>query len=161
MAKKNKLEKKFSQSLKADENLWGVKLHNNMLAHQTTVGDYWINYADRDYYEHLQSCVVECKQVTLKDEKGRLAFKRLKQMHDLLAFEERFESHHAFFCIAFLNLRWDDSEVYIIPVKIMKRFIDDWPMVSINRMEMRNKFGKYLVGYNNQVIDLRFIRSFV
>ena len=41
---KNKLEKKFSASLKADPDLWGMKLHNNPLAHQNTPADYIVEY---------------------------------------------------------------------------------------------------------------------
>ena len=40
---KNRLEKKFSESLKADTELWGMKLHNNPLSHQNTPGDYKSN----------------------------------------------------------------------------------------------------------------------
>ena len=50
---KNKLEKKFSESLRADSDFWGMKLHNNMLAHQTTPADYIMTYVDLHCYTIL------------------------------------------------------------------------------------------------------------
>ena len=41
---KNKLEKLFSASCKADTDFWYMKLHNNPLAHQKTPADYILTY---------------------------------------------------------------------------------------------------------------------
>lgn len=142
---KNKLEKMFSKSLKYDVNLWGMKLHNNPLSHQNTPADYIISSSFSTASNKSKLFLVECKQVSCKEGKGRLAFKRLKQLHDLIAFENRFPHHFSYFCIAFWDGRWDKSEIYIVPVKEMELFITNHSMVSVNRQDMHSSFYEYLV----------------
>lgn len=139
---KNKLEKRFSMSLKDEPRLWGMKLHNNPLSHQNTPGDYIItSFYGTDAFVYI----IECKQVTCdEDSKGRLAHKRLKQMHDMLAFENKFPGFHkAFFCVAFYDKSWANSEVYMIPVKIMYDIVTNHRYESFNRDYMREEFQKY------------------
>ena len=135
---KNKLEKKFSQDLKADSKLWGMKLHNNPLSHQNTPGDYLVTRL---------GCVIlmECKQVTCDENgMGRLAHKRLKQMHDMLSFENKFPGFHkAYFVVAFYNGVLAKSDVYIIPVKVMYEEVTNHSMVSFNRIDMLSIFKEY------------------
>ena len=139
---KNKLEKKFSSSARESE-FWFMKLHNNMLTHQTTPADYIMTTMTNGY---LNSILVECKQVTCKEDgKGRLAFKRLKQMHDLKAFEDVFPAHRSFFCIAYFDRRWANSDIYIVPVFAMEMIIADHPYVSMNRIDALLKFGPWKV----------------
>ena len=157
---KNKLEKKFSASLKADPDLWGMKLHNNMLAHQTTPADYIIDY-EKD--SKITLILVECKQVTLQDGKGRFAFKRMKQMHDLLAFENiRPLNHKSYVCLSYLDNRWENSEVYIIPAYILNEIIEfetEKGNMSLNRQNAYSVFGKYKAKYTNQNIALDGLKS--
>lgn len=158
---KNKLEKKFSESLKASE-FWGMKLHNNMLAHQTTPADYIMSYTAKEGVGlkpgKLWLFLVECKQVTLKEGKGRLAFKRLKQMHDLLAFEKQSKYHKSYFCISYNNSRWDQSEVYLIPVQEMKKLIEKWNMVSLNRKDASDELNTYRMPmYKNKLSFIQLI----
>ncbi len=89
--------------------------------------------------------LVECKQVTCKDGKGRLAFKRLKQMSDLIAFEKKFEFHKSWFCIAFKDKYWRDSEVYLVPAMEFKSHVTDSMMSSINRHTMKDYFGQWQI----------------
>jgi len=149
---KNKLEKLFSKSLKADNTIWGMKLHNNPLSHQNTPADYILSYENGDI--PLKLTLVECKQVTCKNGKGRLAFKRLKQMHDLIAFENYTPSHNSYFCIAYYDKRWDKSEVYIIPVRIMKELIDNHNYVSLNREDALTKLKHFKINIEKGVLDL-------
>ena len=149
---KNKLEKKFSEAIKADSSLWGMKLHNNPLSHQNTPADYILNMLDINY--QLELMLVECKQVTLKEGKGRFAFKRFKQLHDCLSFENFRVAHHAYLCLVYKDQFWRDSEVYMIPVKVMRNFIESWSMVSVNRSDAKANFYKY------RVIDFKIRRSF-
>jgi len=137
---KNKLEKMFSKSCRVETVLWFMKLHNNPLAHQTTPADYIISTAFGSDINHPLLYLVECKQVTCKEGKGKLAFKRLKQLHDMLSFENKFEHHKAFFCIAFYNGQWNESEVYLVPVKEMDHFIANHHLISVNRQDMYSYF---------------------
>lgn len=138
---KNQLEKKFSKSLKEDPALWGMKLHNNPLSHQNTPADFVFSYIERNT---LKLVLVECKQVTCKGGKGRFAFKRLKQMSDLLNFERmRPEHHSSYLCLAYYDERWDKSDVYMIPIEFMKETIDNHTNVSINREDAKYKFKDF------------------
>jgi len=134
-----------------------MKLHNNMLAHQTTPADYIISYQDKsNLYLHL----VECKQVTCKEGKGRLTFKRLKQMHDLLQFERAFDFHYSWFCLAWLDRAWKDSDVYIVPAKLVSNYIDNSNKVSMNRNEAQFAFAEYKADIKvGSIIDLNIIKS--
>jgi len=157
---KNKLEKCFSKSLKADDSLWGMKLHNNPLAHQNTPADYIISRTIYDNYISLILILVECKQVTCKDGKGRLAFKRLKQMHDLLNFTSISPLHESNFCIAYYDKRWDNSDVYIVPVKIMHELVNSWDYVSLNREDASVQLKDYKVDVlKGGVIDLKCLKK--
>jgi len=148
---KNRLEKKFSETLRADTALWGMKLHNNPLSHQNTPGDYIISYVKNyrplfDKLPELHLHIVECKQVTLdEDGTGRLAFKRLKQMHDLISFEENNGFHHAWFCIAYKEKFWANSDVYLIPAHKVKELIDKWTFESINRYDASVEFAEFQI----------------
>jgi len=156
---KNKLEKMFSKSLKAEDAFWGMKLHNNPLAHQNTPADYILTYEYQKNYEmHLKTILVECKQVTCDDYgRGRLTHKRLKQMHDMLSFENKFNNHKAFWCIAFYNSRWDKSDIYLIPVRVMYGAIQAHSMVSFNRIDFDRIFADYRVFINGGVIPLNLL----
>ena len=145
---KNHLEKLFSASLKADSRFWGMKLHNNPLAHQNTPADYIISFNKQIYvYTQNSSQVIpifqkhlilaECKQVTAPN--TRLTFKRLKQLHDLLSFENTDYFHHSYVIIGFYHGGWtkESSEIYAIPANIMKEIIDISSKVSINQIEMK------------------------
>ena len=141
MAKKNKLEKLFSKSMK-DQFQWGMKLHNNPLAHQTTPADYIVSDLRRttifDYHKFM---LIEAKQVTCDENgKGRLAFKRLKQMHDMLSFQKIHGERSAFFLIGFWDKRWTNSEVYLVPVNLIEFTINTSSKVSINREEAKHQF---------------------
>jgi len=142
---KNRLEKLFSKSL--EQFCWGIKLHNNPLAHQNTPADYIISEQGMVY-------LVECKQVTCKDGKGRLAFNRLKQMHDLLSFGV-YSFHKAYFCIAFWDGRWSNSEVYLIPAIDMQAYIIDNSKVSANRVEFKKFFDEYRVYIVGGIIECK------
>ena len=157
---KNKLEKKFSKSLKEDSELWGMKLHNNMLAHQTTPADYILTHNNG---VNLKVILVECKQVTLKDGKGRFAFKRMKQMHDLLAFEHVQPLYHiSYVCLAYLEPLWKDTDVYIIPASEFVRMLtieQALGHMSINRQNAKVYFGGNKAEYDHQCIQLENIKS--
>ena len=161
---KNKLEKKFSESLKADTELWGMKLHNNPLSHQNTPADYIIDYFKQDLSaDSLQLHLVECKQVTLDEEgKGRLAFKRLKQMNDLIIFGEIRQAHHSWFCIAYKEKLWANSDIYIVPAKTMRSivelFADDLNLVSMSRVNAAEHLSFYKVNMINGLIDLSMLK---
>ena len=157
---KNKLEKKFSESLKADTELWGMKLHNNPLSHQNTPGDYIIDF---EGLNSLKLHLVECKQVTLDEEgKGRLAFKRLKQTHDLIIFDEIRQEHHSWFCIAYKEKLWANSDIYIVPAKAMKTivelFADDLNLVSMSRVNAAEHLSSCKVNMINGLIDLSMLK---
>jgi hypothetical protein len=155
---KNKLEKLFSKSLNADDAIWGMKLHNNMLAHQTTPADYIINL-EADFGElelQLKSCLVECKQVTCDENgKGRLTFKRLKQTHDLLYFADRFINHQAYYCITFKEKFWKKSDLYIIPIKFFVQTIKKVMNKSLNRQDFYNLFKKHKIEMEKPLIPIR------
>jgi len=152
---KQKLEKMISKSIKSNDILWGMKLHNNPLAHQNTPADFILSTEYTTYSNHPILALVECKQVTCKEGKGRLGFKRLKQLHDMLSFQNKFTFHKSYFCIAFYDGRWDNSEIYIVPVKEMEDFIHNHSMVSVNRLDMHLKFRQYLCPIKTgSVIDI-------
>ena len=117
-----------------------MKLHNNPLSHQNTPADYILTM---EIYNNLHCFLVECKQVTCKEGKGRLAFKRLKQLHDLLAFHERSVYHESYFCIGFYDNGWQKGEIYMVSVRYMERIIENFSKVSINRNEAKNYFSNY------------------
>ncbi len=171
---RNKLEKLFSKSQK-DQFQWGMKLHNNPLAHQTTPADYIVSMKDDDsvYHEH-KFMLMECKQVTCKRSqsftdtagktpalgKGRLAFKRLKQMHDLLAFEAIHGKNSAFFVVAFYDGRWNNSEVYMVPINQMKNMVDNYGRVSINRQDMKSYFPNHILKLEGGILQCtKLLRS--
>lgn len=139
---KNKLEKLFSKSKYYFD--WCIKLHNNPLSHQTTPADYIASHTTKKSVIPSQNynkvILFECKQVTCKDGKGRLAFKRLKQLHDLLAFEHIKDEHESNFVIAFWDKNWAKSDIYLVPVKTMKFIMDNINKVSINREEAAEQF---------------------
>ncbi len=154
---KQKLEKFFSKSLKQEESIWGMKLHNNMLAHQTTPADYILSATD-DFGFHF-TILVECKQVTCKEDgKGRLATKRLKQMNDLLGFQCSFPNHKSYFCIAFKERFWAKSDIYMIPIIIMdlavKKNLHEGRM-SFNREQFEENFKSFKVQLVKNLIPLR------
>lgn len=153
---KNKLEKLFSKSLKAHPEYWGMKLHNNPLAHQNTPGDYLLTIEQvESYITYVNVLLIECKQVTCKEGKGRLAHKRLKQLHDMLSFDKHSSRHKAIFCIAFWDERWDRSEIYFIPAQTMYEKILRSTKESFNREEMKLLFGRYKADVKTGgVIDL-------
>jgi len=146
---KNKLESTFSKSIKANKYLYGMKLHNNPLAHQNTPADYLLTNGSK---VHL----VECKQVTCKNGKGRLVHKRLKQMHDLISFAHRFEGfHNSWFCIGFFDNGWSNSEIYLIPVLKIWNAVNSFGKVSFNRDDMFRLFSDYKIKYESQTFDLQ------
>ena len=171
---KNKLEKLFSESMHSDKELWAMKLISNPLTHQNTPADYIIDYLketpifpgeEGDVIKELRLILLECKMVTLDEEdKGRFAFKRLKQMHDLINFENMRPSHHrSYFCIAFWAGRWDKSEIYIIPVHTMERLVGLFSLklnkVSINREEAKIHLNQFKAGLIGGLIDLDLIKQ--
>lgn len=133
---KNKLEKLFSKSMHYFD--WCMKLHNNPLAHQNTPADYIASH--RSFGNSNTVILFECKQVTCKEGKGRLAFKRLKQLHDLLTFDNLKIEHKSFFVFAFLDKRWNDSEVYLVPAIDVDAYIRVCGKESINREEAKEFF---------------------
>ena len=158
---KNKLEKIFSKSLQSDIELWFMKLHNNPLAHQTTPADYILSYQQSIFPPNLQLHLVECKQVTCCDGKGRFAFKRLKQMYDLIQFEEKvFHFHNGWLCLAYYDRTWANSEVYLIPIKVMQKVIHDSSYVSINREDAKERFKNFkLFVLPGSILDLALLKS--
>jgi len=154
---KNKLEKLFSYSCRHIKGLFYMKLHNNPASHQTTPADYILSYPMSDLVG-IRLTLVECKQVTCKDGKGRIAFKRLKQMHDLLNFLTlRPVFHKSYFCIAFYDNGWIKSEIYIIPVMKMYESIQETDQQSYNRTEMKELFGDYLVPIRDKLLQIQNI----
>lgn len=126
---------------------WGIKLHNNPLAHQNTPADYIMTHKERaqDYFRVI---LVECKQVTCENGQGRLAFKRLKQLHDMLAFIKATPIfHEAYFCIAFYNDRWDKSDVYLVRAEKMFELITHRNKQSLNRTEAALIFKDDKIGF--------------
>jgi len=160
---KNKLEKTYSKSLKADEDFWGMKLHNNMLAHQTTPADYIQSYEREDFSinnkKRLILLLVECKQVTCKDGKGRLAFKRLKQMHDLLAFYKKSAYHRSYFCLGYHDGGWTKGEIYLVPAFELQEIINKHSKVSLNRDEAKIILSSYRADFDKQIIDLSLLKE--
>lgn len=148
---KNKLEKKFSESFKQWPNIWGMKLHNNMLAHQTTPADYILTKTTSNGGH--ATILVEAKQVTLKEGKGRLAFKRLKQMHGMLNFETVSVCHFSYFIIAFKDNRWANSEVYFIHAPWLHHFVEGWDKVSINREDAKREWAQHKLEYADGIIQ--------
>lgn len=145
---KNKLEKLFSESMKS-QFTWGMKLHNNPLSHQNTPADYIITH-------DMKVILVECKQVTCEDGKGRLAFKRLKQMHDLIAFESVYPTFHkAYFCIAYYDDKWAKSLIYLIPVNVLKAIIDTSNKESLNQTEAEEYLNSFKVEIIRGELQLR------
>jgi len=141
--------------MKAHDEFWGMKLHNNPLSHQNTPGDYMLSLEGvNNLTTYLDLFLVECKQVTCKEGKGRLAHKRLKQLHDMLAFDKHSSRHIAEFCIAFYDERWAKSDIYFIPAQIMHEKILNSVQVSFNRTVMAQLFSKYRAEIKNGVIDL-------
>ena len=157
---KNKLESKFSETLRANkEDFWGMKLQNNMLAHTVTPADFIVHFhrSNGQYktISFLYSNLVECKQVTCEvGESDRLAFKRLKQMHDMISFESFSEFHRAYFLIGFLESRWENSEVYLVPVKAMNYYVEHCSMASVNRNMFKEVFGNYKITYGGGLLNL-------
>ena len=134
-----------------------MKLHNNPLAHQNTPGDYLVDYEMSNY---LRLHLVECKQVTCDENgKGRLTFKRLKQMHDLITFAEIRRSHYSWFCVAFKEKFWSQSDVYLIPAWRMKVLVDSSNMMSINRENFRHKMPRFKTTVFHGLIDLAAIKE--
>lgn len=165
---KNKLERLFSESGHADKDLWIMKLISNPLTHQNTPADYILDYKDSTMSGHpdhtnLRLMLIECKMVTLDDEKGRLAFKRLKQMHDLINFENiRPDCHKSYFCIAYWAGRWDQSEIYIVPVHTMQRVVMTFAergIVSLNREQAREHLKNYRAELKNGLINFVIVKS--
>ena len=161
MMVKNKLEKKFSESFKQWSGIWGMKLHNNLLAHQTTPADYILtktttisapDLPNIKTYRHV-TILVEAKQVTLKEGKGRLVFKRLKQMHSLLNFENVSKCHEAYFLIAFKADRWANSDIYMVPAKWLDTFTKTWHNVSINREDAAIELAGHNLEYKDGIIQ--------
>ena len=157
---KNKLEKKFSESFKA-QSFFGWKLHNNMLAHQTTPADYDLAYVDSEYAYHR--ILVECKQVTLtKDPKRTLKISRLKQTGDMLGFINAIPRfHEAFYCIAFKERMWAKSDIYLIPVEEMAQFLQTWLKQSLNRQDMLEHFGRHKTKMiDGNIINLSLLNTY-
>lgn len=154
---KNQLEKKFSESYKADPDFWGMKLHNNPLAHQNTPADYILDYCNitQGFFTPVYVILVECKQVTCAaGENGRLAFKRLKQMTDLITFKSIRPFHKSYFCIAFKEPFWANSEVYLLSADAMQALINSSAKVSINREEMKTCFKECQVPMDGNLLYL-------
>ena len=151
---KNKLETLFSNSMR-DQFAWGIKLHNNMLAHQTTPADYIVSMNLGNITSNHKFMLVECKQVTCKDRNGRLAFKRLKQMHDLQTFEQIHGVKSAFFCIAYWDGRWTNSEVYLVPVSIISTLIETHNYKSLNRADAMIRLNPFKLEIKGGVLQLQ------
>ena len=169
---KNKLEKLFSESMHSDKELWAMKLHNNPLAHQNTPADYILDYQTKTpiypdeiepFKQSLRLMLIECKQVTLDEDKGRLAFKRLKQMHDLINFENiRPNYHKSYFCIGYWSGFWSTSEIYIVPVYTMQRLVMTFAergIVSLNREQAKEHLKNYRAELKNGLINFVIVKS--
>ena len=156
---KNKLEKLFSESMHADKEIWGMKLISNPLSHHSTPADYIL---ETEKYLML----IECKMITLKknrpglDMTGRLVFKRLKQIHDLVNFENvRPDKHLSFFCVAYYTGRWETSSIFMIPVHTMERIImmcENQNVHSLNRTIAESELKNYKMTMKDGLIDLSF-----
>ena len=125
-----------------------MKLHNNPLAHQNTPADYFLSWIKIESEKaKLVNALVECKQVTCKDGKGRITFKRLKQLHDLLNFASmRTSFHKAYFCLGFYDSGWLNGEVYLIPVHLLyEEILKRKTKASFNRNEVAVLFNEYIL----------------
>lgn len=153
---KNKLEAKFSESIKADSRFWGMKLQNNMLAHTVTPADFIVHFHEGYDYQYdgtskrLISNLVECKQITIDEEKSyRLQLKRLKQSHSLDSFAKWSRFHRAYYLIGFYDGGWTNSEIYLIPVDVLLAFIkcecEPIEKKSINKDEFKKNFSHYQI----------------
>lgn len=160
---RNKTEKMFSKSLR-QSNLWGIKIESNPLAHQQQPGDYILTF---DKYvgeiSHMQfkkhyTILVEAKQVTLKDGKGRFAFKRFKNQIPLTNFSKNSYNHKGFLLLTYNETMWANSEIYLIPIEEWNMKMKDWPMVSLNRADANKIFGhhKYSI-QTGSIIDIKAI----
>jgi len=128
-----------------------MKLQCNPLAHQNTPADYFISWIEKSIF--LKNALIECKQVTCKEGKGRLAFKRLKQMNDLFNFKTlRMNYHEAYFCIAFYDGGWLGSEVYLIPIHKIYEDVLETKKKSFNRDVFKEKYGDYLLQIQNGIL---------
>ena len=149
---KNKLEGLFSKSLKAASGIWGMKLHNNMLAHQTTPADYIITL-ERNFKPIIM--LVECKQVTCEEGgQGRFAFRRLKQLHDLESFETVFGFHESYLCLGYHERGWNNGSIYIVPIEVFAKLMKTHRAKSLNRKDAELHLKDYKVKMNNGVMDL-------
>ncbi len=150
---RNKLEKLFSASCKVDRDLWFMKLHNNMLAHQTTPADYILT-VDRAFKP--KTILVECKQVTCEDGtgKGRFAFKRLKQLHDLISFETLRHFHESYLCLGYYAHGWTNSAIYLVPIYVMQTIIAEHKTKSLNSQDAETILKSYKIKIKNKVMDL-------
>jgi hypothetical protein len=156
---KNKLESLFSESFHADTRIWGMKLISNPLTHQNTPADYILDYHIRD--GTFTVALVECKMATCEEDgKARLAFKRLRQMHDILNFENvKLNYHKGYFCIAYWDGRWSNSEVYMIPVQVFHKYVLNSTKVSMNREDAKTNFGQYQMKMKNGILDMSILYS--
>lgn len=156
---KNKLETIFSKALHNDKDLWGMKLQNNMLAHTVTPADFIIDYvcegvpASPRTQLHLH--LVECKQTEYND---RLAFKRLRQMHDLLSFEDRRPHHHSWFCVCWWNGRINESKFYLVPARKLDEFTKTIGKLSCNIRDFMKVFFPYEMAVESGYINLRGLK---
>ena len=123
---KNRLEKNFSKAMHGARDLWGIKLHNNLLAHQTTPADYII-------INQGTAHLVECKQITLPN---TLKFKRLKQMSELLSFSARAKAF-SWFCFAWFTPSKKQETYYLVPAMEMHKLTLSFSKKSITHSEFQ------------------------
>lgn len=130
---KQRLEKDLSKTLKHYyKDIYYIKLHNQPLSHQTSPADYIILTKNNNI-------LIECKQCKSK----RFEFSRLTQLTDLLLFEKVLDKNESYLLLMFYKTRLGNSDIFLIPIKIFKQYIDNSIKKSINNIECLKYFNNY------------------
>lgn len=135
-------EKRLKMSLDAyskKHNLWFTKLKDTGTYKAEDVADYILSV-------HRKLHAIEVKQVSLYKDRDRFKFSRLTkrgQLKRLIKFEGLGTNHRAWVLIIFWNRSMISSPTYLVPVKIVREFIDNHERKSLTEEQMSSYWESY------------------
>ena len=143
---KQHLEQYLSTSLKANNDLWYMKLQVMPLAYHPTPADFIVLSQRHNY-------LIECKEC--KNE--IFAFDRLTQEHDLTTFYKKFVCNRSYIMLMFWKGRLNTSSIFLIPILAYLRYKKSAKKKSINLNECNKYFMVYKVITENNIFNLNIL----
>lgn len=130
-------EQYFREAILCMDNIHVDKIQVNPFAFTSTTADYFIQTETSD-------CMVECKQITIKDKKHVLDIHRLTQEFKLVEWDKRFKRNKSFVFINWWKGSKKNSFAYMVPITAWMKFRKTYKKSTIGLEDFSFTFGGYI-----------------